>query len=106
MYPEDCGTSSDLKDMLPTRLKGSIAPRSRAFGMHIEERYSILAIFIPALIVVVVTLGATLCFIPYWLKEHPGDLQNAAIPITVAFTVVGILLQLLISPLLFRWANS
>jgi hypothetical protein len=47
-HPEDCGTSTDLKEMLPTPFKGPIAPRSRVFSVDIKERYSTLAIFIPA----------------------------------------------------------
>ncbi len=105
MHPEDCGTSTDLKEMLPTRFKGPIAPRSRAFGVHIEERYSALAIFIPASFMFLLTLGATLWFIPPWLKEHPDDLQNATVPITVAFTVGGFFIQLGVSLLIFRWTN-
>jgi len=105
MHPEDCGTSTDLKEMLPTRFKGPIVSRSRAFGVHIEERYSALAIFIPAALMFLLTLGATLWFIPPWLKEHPDDLQNATVPIMVAFTVGGFFIQLVVSLLIFRWTN-
>ena len=105
MHPEDCGTSTELKEMLPTRFKGPIPSRSRAFGVHIEERYSALAIFIPSSFMFLLTLGATLWFIPHWLKEHPDDLQNATVPITAAFTVGAFFIQLSVSLLIFRWTN-
>lgn len=91
--------------MLPIRVKGPIVPRSRAFGMHVEERYSVLAIFAPVFVLFLLTVGATLWFIPLWLNKHPDDLQNATVPIMVAFTVVGLLVQLLVSLLIFRWTN-
>lgn len=105
MHPEDCGTSTEFQEMLPTRSKGPIVSGSRAFGVHIEERYSALAIFIPAAFMFLLTLVPTLCFIPSWLKEHPDDLQNATVPIMVAFTVAGGFIQLVVSLLIFRWTN-
>lgn len=106
MHPEDCGTSAELKEILPIRVKGCITSHCRAFGMHIDERYSVLAIFIPAFIVVLLTLGAALWFIPLWLNRHPDDLVNATVPVMMALTVVGILVQLLASLLIFRWTAS
>jgi hypothetical protein len=104
MHPADCGTSTDLNKMLPIRIKDATS-RIRAFGIHIEERYSVLAIFIPAFIMVLLTLGATLWFIPPWLNDHPGDLQNATVPVMVAFTVVGFFVQFFVSLLIFRWTT-
>ncbi|TGJ88493.1 hypothetical protein E0Z10_g353 [Xylaria hypoxylon] len=102
--PVDCGTSSCLSKILPVRIAGGIASRGRAFGIHIEEAYSIWAILIPSCIVVLATLAATLWFIPQWLRSHPDDLQNATVPIAVVFTVIGSLLQIIVSLVVFRWA--
>ncbi|KAI0405371.1 hypothetical protein F4802DRAFT_180002 [Xylaria palmicola] len=101
--PGDCGTSTYLRDVLPVQTAGGIGSRKRAFGLHIEEAYSAWAIFIPAFVVVLATLAATLWFIPRWLRGHPDDLQNAAVPVTVVFTVVGSVLQILVSLVIFRW---
>jgi hypothetical protein len=105
MHPADCGTSRELNKMLPVRVEDATTSRIRAFGIHIEERYSALAIFIPASVMVLLTLGSTLWFIPAWLKNHSGDLQNATVPVIVAFTVVGSLVQLSVSLLIFRWTS-
>jgi hypothetical protein len=102
MRPADCGTSTDLNKMLPVRIKDA-ATRTRAFGVHIDERYSVLTIFVPALVMVLLTLGATLWFIPLWLSNHPGDLQNATVPVVLSFTVVGFFVQFFASLLIFRW---
>ena len=85
------------------RTKGTIASRARAFGIHVEEAYSIWAILIPSCVVVLATLGATLWFVPHWLRGHPDDLQNATIPVQVVFTVFGSLVQIFISLIMFRW---
>lgn len=104
--PSDCGTSTDLRSVLPVRIKGMIASRARAFGMHVEEAYSIWAILIPSCVAVLATLGATLWFIPHWLRGHPDDLQNATTPIQVVFTVVGCLVQIFVSLIVFRWTQT
>ncbi|KAJ2999064.1 hypothetical protein NUW58_g123 [Xylaria curta] len=101
--PDDCGTSTDLNQILSVRIQGRLGSRARAFGIHIEEAYSVWAILVPSFVVVSVTLAATAWFIPLWLSTHPGDLQNATVPITVVFTVVGSLLQVVISLVIFRW---
>lgn len=102
--PADCGTSTYLTEILPVRMQCGLGSRARAFGIHIEEAYSIWAIVVPSCIVVLVTLGATLWFAPLWLHTHPDDLQNATVPITAVFTIVGSLLQIVVSLIMFRWA--
>ena len=103
MHPEDCGTSSHLSQRLPRRLKGSLTPGDVAFGIHIEERYSVFAILIPAAFSILLSLVLTALFIKPWLSKHPDDLQNAAVPFNVVFTVLNSFLSLLVSLLLFRW---
>jgi hypothetical protein len=102
MHPEDCGTSKALKEMLPKRKKDVSNPE--IYGLYIEQRHSVWQIFIPAFVVIVLTLGATLWFVPAWLKEHSGDLQNATVPLFLALAVVGLILQLSISVIIFRWS--
>lgn len=87
---------------LPVLVKDAIPRHSLAFAMHVEERYSALAIFVVASFVCLITLVATLWFIPCWLEEHPGDLQNATTPVVVAFAVVNISISLATSLLIFR----
>lgn len=101
-HPEDCGTSSDLNSKLPVRFRDAIERHALAFGMHVEERPSALAIFLMAGFVCFLALAATLWFIPRWLEKHPGDLQNATAPVVVAFAVVNIFISVATSLLIFR----
>ena len=89
--------------MLPVRIKGPITSRNRAFGMHLEERYSILAIILPAFVLILVILVPSSWFFPFWLARHPNDLQNAAVPVTVAMSVLTLVMNIPISLLVFRW---
>lgn len=102
--PEECCNSTALNAALPVLLNTTPNSRIKAWGVYIEQRHSVLPILIPAIILVSATLGATFWFIAPWLKDHPGDLQNATVPVIVAFTVIGFFLQLLISLLIFRWS--
>lgn len=102
-HPEDCGTSIYAKDMLPIRTKGPIASHTRAFGMHLEERYSILAILLPSFILALLFLAPTGWVVGYWLHGHPNDLQNAVVPVNLAVSVFTLLINAHISLLIFRW---
>jgi hypothetical protein len=103
-HPEDCGTSTALKEMLPKKSKDEEKSGTTVYGMYIEQRHSVWQIFVPAVLVLGLTLGGTLWFIPQWLKDHPGDLQNATVPVLLAFTVVQFALTLLTSLIIFRWS--
>lgn len=103
-HPDECGTSRLLNDTLPVRRHGTTGSRFTAWGLYIEQRHSVLAIFIPTLAMIVATLSATLWFVKPWLEDHPGDLQNATVPVIVAVTTLSMLLQLLTSLLVFRWS--
>jgi hypothetical protein len=71
--------------------------------MHLEERYSILAIILPAFILLLLTLVPCTWFFPFWLANHPDDLQNASVPVNVAMSVLALVMNLPISLLIFRW---
>lgn len=105
-HPEDCGTSAGAMDMLPIRIKGPITSRTRAFGMHLEERYSIWAILLPSLLLATLVFVPTGWFISDWLHQNPNDLQNATVPMTVAVSALTLVLNMLISLLMFRWTVS
>ncbi|KAM5363807.1 hypothetical protein ACJZ2D_011841 [Fusarium nematophilum] len=101
--PDECCNSRELNHALPVRLNDTSDSRITAWGVHIEQRHSVLTIFIPTIALTLVTLAGTFWFIPQWLKDHPGDLQNATVPVTLGFTVIQFLIQLLVSLLIFRW---
>ncbi|CAH0055769.1 unnamed protein product [Clonostachys solani] len=44
LCPEDCGNSKDLTSALPIRINGPIPPQWTAFGIHVDERPSVLSI--------------------------------------------------------------
>ncbi|KAF4447041.1 cyclin-dependent kinase complex component, partial [Fusarium albosuccineum] len=102
--PDECCSSKQLNRALPVRLNDTNDSRITAWGIHIEQRHSAWAILIPAIALAIVTLAATFWFIPRWLKDHPGDLQNATVPAILAFSVMQLLIQLLASLLIFRWS--
>jgi hypothetical protein len=89
--------------MLPVRTKGPITSRTRAFGLHLEERYSVLAILLPSLILALLILAPSGWFIEFWLRRHPNDLQNAAVPINLAVSALTMAINIPISLLIFRW---
>ncbi|KAF4983474.1 hypothetical protein FDECE_17298 [Fusarium decemcellulare] len=102
--PDECCNSNQLNRALPVRLKDTNDSRITAWGIHIEQRHSAWVIFIPAIALALITLAATFWFIPQWLKDHPGDLQNATVPAVIAFGVMQLFIQLLVSLLIFRWS--
>jgi hypothetical protein len=103
-HPEDCGTSTALREMLPKKTRDEEKSGTTVYGMYIEQRHSVWQIFIPVILVLGLALGGTVWFIPPWLKDHPGDLQNATVPVLLAFTVVQFVLTLLTSLIIFRWS--
>lgn len=88
-HPSDCGTSDALNRVLPVRVKETLDSHARAFGIYIEERYSVWAIFLPACVAIGITLAATLWFVPQWLSTHPDDLQGATVPTMLVSSVLG-----------------
>lgn len=103
-HPDLCGTSKCLNDALPVRLGDSAESRITAWGVHIEQRYSVLIIAIPASIVFFVTIAATLWFVFWWLEQHPDDLQNATVPISLAMATVTSFVSTAVCLVLFRWS--
>lgn len=98
LHPEDCGTSSALNEMLPARIRGDLETHHKAFGIYIEQQYSVWAIFIPIVVLSCAFLGGTLWFI----KGHTDDLQTAIVPFTVASSLGTLVLNAGVSLLLFR----
>ena len=88
--------------MLPARINGPITTHCRAFGIYVEEHYTFWVVVLPALVALVFTLVITLCVLPVWLKDHPGDLQNATIPALLALNVVSIFINCIFSLFVVR----
>ncbi|OAL53531.1 hypothetical protein IQ07DRAFT_640587 [Pyrenochaeta sp. DS3sAY3a] len=103
-HPKYCGSSTALRDMLPKRRKDELRSGITVYGLYIEQRHSVWQIFIPVVLVLTCTLGGTLWFIRPWLRDHPGDLQGATVPVFLALTVVQSLLGLLTTLVVFRWS--
>ena len=72
--------------------------------MHIEQRYSVLIIAISASITFLVTIAATLWFVFWWLEQHPDDLQNATVPISLAMATITSFVSTAVCLILFRWS--
>ena len=84
--------------MLPARVRSDLVTHRRAFGIYVEELYSVWAIFIPVLGLSILLLGATLWFI----RGHTDDLQTAIVPFTVATSIGTLVINVAVSLLLFR----
>ncbi len=103
--PTMCGTTKKLSKKLPVLINDASSHRSAAFGIHVEERYSAMAIFVFGIIMCLLALGATAIFIPHWLKGHPDDLQNATVPAMLVLGVINTMVPLSVSLLVFRITN-
>ncbi|KAH3981626.1 hypothetical protein HBI56_165430 [Parastagonospora nodorum] len=102
--PKQCGTDSTLQKMLPKKINNDVLAKKKVYGMFVEQRHSVWQIVILNLLVLALTLGGTIWFIPRWLKEHPGDLQNAIVPSTLALMILQFVSQLCVSVVVFRWS--
>ncbi|KAL6157453.1 hypothetical protein ACJQWK_06711 [Exserohilum turcicum] len=103
-HPDDCASSTTLREMLPKRKKDEARSGTTVYGVYIEQRHSVWQIFIPVVVVLVFTLGGTLWFIGTWLEDHPDDLQGATVPVFLALTAVQSVLSLLVALVVFRWS--
>ncbi|KAF3099692.1 hypothetical protein TWF706_006342 [Orbilia oligospora] len=72
--------SDCIKFAMPKRVNDLPAGRCDTWGLYAAEAICPIKILIWALIVNIVPIFA---FVPWWLVNHPGDLQNAFVPSTV-----------------------
>ncbi|EGX46082.1 hypothetical protein AOL_s00110g246 [Orbilia oligospora ATCC 24927] len=80
-HPDDSINASNcIKFAMPKRVNDLPAGRCDAWGLYAAEAICPTKILIWALIVNIVPIFA---FAPWWLVNHPGDLQNAFVPSTV-----------------------
>ncbi|KAF2475873.1 uncharacterized protein BDR25DRAFT_310326 [Lindgomyces ingoldianus] len=93
----DCKKSKKAKDILPIRTSGAIKTRYITFRINIKEHYTLWAVIFLVLVAMVFTLSATLCILPMWLRDHPGDLQNATVLAVFAIGVLSILSSFAVS---------
>lgn len=84
--------------MLPARVASDLKTHRRAFGIYVQEQYSVWAIFLPVVGLTCIMLVATLWFI----KDHKDDLQTAIVPFTVASSIGTLVVNVAVSLLLFR----
>lgn len=102
--PTRCGEDHKVKGILPIRTKGEIDKSDmRAFGIHFEERYSIWIVLLPSALLALLVLVPAAWFFWYWLNFHPGDLQNASVPLIVGLSVLTFATSIPVSLLTFRW---
>jgi hypothetical protein len=73
-----------------------------AFGIHVEQELPLRILVLSLLLVFLAVFGGTVWFIPFWLNNHPGDLQNATVPIVVASAVVMGVTSICLAVLFFR----
>ena len=94
-FLHDCGEPFEgtfFLDKIPKRavaLQLNTKGEVDAWGLKAEHRISF--VYIVCYLVIAVT--ATFGFWAWWLKRHPGDLQNAAIPLTTITILLSLVLN-------------
>lgn len=84
--PSCAGTSTAILEAFPVRTTGEMARTEKhGWGLHGEEHLS----FVRVLGVAVAVLFAPSWFFVHWLVMHPGDVQNAAVPLGLAFGFIA-----------------
>lgn len=84
--PSCAGTSTGILEAFPVRTTGKMSRQEKhGWGLHAEEHLSFCRIGIVAIVILV---GPTWFFV-HWLCLHPGDLQNASVPMFLALAFIG-----------------
>ena len=91
LLPRSYGIKADALFKLPKRSQRfnlqTHVSRETIWGLHVQVRIS--AAMVVAWLLAI-TIGGWI-FAGWWLKDHPGDLQNASVPITL---IIGALMLL------------
>lgn len=84
--PSCAGTSTAILEAFPVRTTGEMTRLEKhGWGLHGAEHLS----FWRILCVTGVVLFGPSWFFVHWLVVHPGDLQNASVPLGLAFGFIG-----------------
>lgn len=84
--PSCTGNTSMTLDVLPKKTNGKIGPDDEyGWGLRACEALS----FFRILILFLIIQAGPIAFFIYWLRKHPGDLQNASVPLFLAFALMG-----------------
>ena len=88
-------TQRTLLSSIPKKLSDPVEPRpnSVGYGMQAVTRIAVSKI----IAVFLVWHTGPVCFAIYWLKDHPGDLQNA----TILLSIIGVLFAVYVD-IMFR----
>lgn len=84
--PSCAGTSTAILEAFPVRTTGQMTRLEKhGWGLHAGEHLSFWRITSLAAFVLV----GPIAFFVYWLIVYPGDLQNASVPLGLAFGFIG-----------------
>lgn len=84
--PSCAGTSTAILEALPLRTTGLMSRQEKyGWGLHAGEHLSFCRIGVMAGVVLV----GPMWFFVHWLCVHPGDLQNASVPLFLALAFIG-----------------
>lgn len=83
--PSCAGSSGDTLEKFPKRIGGDIKLGDYGWGLHACEQLSFHRFNVLSLCI----LAGPAYFFVYWLVEHPGDLQNASVPLFLGFAFIG-----------------
>lgn len=84
--PSCAGTSAFTLEALPRKTNGEMTQLERyGWGLHACEHLSFFRITILYLAI----LAWPVWFLMDWLEKHPGDLQNASVPLFLALAFIA-----------------
>lgn len=84
--PTCAGTSATTLLTFPKKLNGQLGHNEKhGWGLRACKHLS----FFRTSILSMVILAGPIAFFVYWLLGHPGDLQNASVPMFLAFAAIG-----------------
>lgn len=113
-HPEESGTTSQISKKLPVRLTDipkadafdETGDAFEAFGIHIEQALPVRTLALSLVFIFVLVFGSTIWFIPFWLNNHPDDLQNATVPLVVTSAIVLSVTSITLAVLFFMQQKS
>lgn len=83
--PTCAGTSAKTLETFPKRISEMSGDEKYGWGLQACEYIS----FFRAIILCLCMLVGPIWFFLEWLVKHPGDLQNASVPLFLVFALIG-----------------
>lgn len=84
-HPQCAGSSGATLERIRKRIDNALQLGESGWGLHACEHWS----FFRFNVACAVILAGPIYFFGYWLVKYTSDLQNASVPLFVAFAAIG-----------------